>query len=31
MAYEAAYNLMLIYAASGSNVLAKEKSKWLAI
>lgn len=31
LAYEAAFNLMLIYGASGSTDLVRQKSKWLAI
>ncbi|WWD21507.1 hypothetical protein CI109_105993 [Kwoniella shandongensis] len=31
LAYEAAHNLMLIYATSGNSELVREKSKWLAI
>lgn len=31
LAYEAAHNLMLLYASSGSNELAQRVSKWLAI
>ncbi|WVQ98069.1 hypothetical protein IAU59_005191 [Kwoniella sp. CBS 9459] len=31
LAYEAAHNLMLLYATAGNNKLVREKSKWLAI
>ncbi|WVQ83249.1 hypothetical protein IAT38_005388 [Cryptococcus sp. DSM 104549] len=31
LAYEAAHNLMMIYATSGSTVLVKRVSKWMAI